>query len=114
MKKPRIEAFDTTNSVKQLKSPLDNMPTIEKPHPAQADTPKEDTRTAVPPVRDVRRKIKSRQPYDIYEDQAETLKKLSIEDRMSGGMGSMSAMVREALDDYIAKKTGSNSHKLYT
>src|SRR6266704_1454165 len=100
MKKPRIEAFDTTNSVKQLKSPLDNMPTIEKPHPAQPDT-----RTTVPPVRDVlpdravRRKIKSRQPYDIYEDQAETLKKLSIEDRMNGGMGSMSAMVREALDD---------------
>lgn len=114
MKKPRIEAFDTTNSVKQLKSPLDNMPAIEKPHPAQPDTPKDDTRTTVPPVRDVlpdravRRKIKSRQPYDIYEDQAETLKKLSIEDRMSGGMGSMSAMVREALDDYIAKKAGNS------
>ncbi len=114
MKKPRIEAFDTTNSVKSLKSPLDNMPAIEKPHPALSGAPTDDTRTVVPPVggllpdRGARRKIKSRQPYDIYEDQAETLKKLSIEDRMSGGMGSMSAMVREALDDYIAKKAAQN------
>ena len=30
--------------------------------------------------------------------------KLSLEDRMRGGAGSMSAMVREALDDLIAKR----------
>ena len=42
-------------------------------------------------------------PFDIYEDQVEELKKLSLEDRMRGGAGSMSAMVREALDEYIAK-----------
>ena len=29
--------------------------------------------------------------------------KLSLEDRMRGGAGSMSAMVREAIDEYIAK-----------
>ncbi len=29
-----------------------------------------------------------------------------MEDRMQGGYGSMSAMVREALDAYIAKKRG--------
>jgi hypothetical protein len=63
----------------------------------------------VRPVRDVlspvsgRRKIKQRHPFDIYEDQVEALKKLALEDRMRGGAGSQSAMVREAIDDYIAK-----------
>ncbi len=38
-----------------------------------------------------------------YEDQVEELKKLSLEDRMRGGAGSMSAMVRDAIDAYIAK-----------
>ncbi len=40
---------------------------------------------------------------DIYNDQYEELKQLALEDRMSGGVGSMSAMVRDAIDDYIAK-----------
>jgi hypothetical protein len=53
-----------------------------------------------------RRKIKPRHPFDIYGDQLEELRKLSMEDRMQGGYGSMSAMVREALDTYIAKKRG--------
>jgi len=39
----------------------------------------------------------------VYEDQVEELQKLALEDRMRGGAGSMSAMVREALDDYLAK-----------
>ena len=51
----------------------------------------------------VKRKIKPRHPFDIYEDQDEELRKLSLEDQMRGGKGSMSAMVREAIDDYLAK-----------
>ena len=39
-------------------------------------------------------------------DQIEELRKLSLEERMQGGTGSMSAMVREAIDAYIAKKRG--------
>ncbi len=50
-----------------------------------------------------KRKIKPRHPFDIYEDQDEELRKLAFEDQMRGGKGSMSAMVREALDDYLAK-----------
>lgn len=55
------------------------------------------------PVPTGKRKIKSRHAFDIYEDQVEVLQKLSLEDRMRGGAGSMSAMVREAIDEYIAK-----------
>jgi chromosome partitioning protein len=42
--------------------------------------------------------------FDIYHDQYETLKQLADEDRRQGGVGSMSAMVREAIDTFIATK----------
>jgi hypothetical protein len=89
-----------------------DLPAIERPKQIQPADRSEELRPlvpAVPPVRDVpssvtsRRKIKRRQPFDIYEDQDEELRKLSLEDRMRGGAGSMSAMVRKAIDDYIAK-----------
>jgi hypothetical protein len=48
--------------------------------------------------------MKSRHPFDIYQDQYEDLKDLALQDRMEGGAGSMSAMAREALDDFIAKR----------
>jgi hypothetical protein len=51
----------------------------------------------------MRRKIKSRHSFDVYEDQVEAIQQLAFEDRMRGGLGSQSAMVREAIDDYIAK-----------
>lgn len=84
---------------------MDDFPAIQSPPPKQQD---ERTRTTVPPVPPVplagRRKIKQRHPFDIYADQLDTLKELSVDDRKQGGVGSMSAMVREALDDFIAKK----------
>ena len=117
MKQPRTEDFDpNAQEAKQLASSMDGMPTIEKQPttPAAPLVPVELPRTPVPPVRDVRpaqtvrRKIKSRHPFDIYEDQDEALRQLSIEDRMRGGAGSMSAMVREAIDDYVAKVKSQN------
>ncbi len=70
-------------------------------------------RTIVTPVRPVRGKqekpaqkrvMKSRHPFDIYEDQYQSLKDLALQERMQGGVGSMSAMVREAIDTYIEKR----------
>src|SRR5437016_9560042 len=111
MKQPRVSDFDPRSQEKPLKSPMDDFPLIQS-HPSK--TPTEATRTTstgstvVPPVRVVRdghkRKIKTRHPFDIYEDQVEALKKFSLKDRMRGGIGSQSAMVREAIDDYISKK----------
>jgi len=108
MKQPRTSDFDPNARERTLKSSMEDLPSIEKP-----GLPSADYANPIPPpvlpVRGVpsaitgRRKIKSRHPYDIYEDQAEELKQLAIEDRMRGGAGSMSAMVREAIDDYIAK-----------
>lgn len=113
MKQPRTSDFDPNAKSRDLKSPMADFPAIEKP--AQAVATEDSGRATEPPVRpgrpgrDLRpaaiskRKIKSRHAFDIYEDQVETLQQLSLEDRMNGGAGSMSAMVREAIDDYIAK-----------
>jgi hypothetical protein len=68
--------------------------------------------TPVPPVRVVRdvppikRVMKQRHPFDIYQDQYEALQELALEERKQGGVGSMSAMAREALDKLIAEKRG--------
>ncbi len=48
--------------------------------------------------------MKQRHPFDIYADQLETLRQLALDERREGGIGSMSAMVREAIDDYVAKR----------
>ncbi len=111
MKQPRTSDFDPNAKERELKSSMADFPAIEHPqqgkqaHTTEPDLPGRPDR----PGRDVlpttvsRRKIKSRHAFDIYEDQVEALQQLSLEDRMRGGVGSMSAMVREALDDYIAK-----------
>ena len=48
--------------------------------------------------------MKQRHPFDIYQDQYESLRQLATEERKEGGIGSMSAMVREAIDTYIADR----------
>jgi hypothetical protein len=45
-----------------------------------------------------------RHPFEIYDDQYQTLRNLSLEEKMQGGLGSMSAMVRDAIDALIAKR----------
>ena len=96
-------------------SPTPRSKTPEKP------TTGDETRTPsspVPPGRDVRvvppvplrkRVMKQRHPFDIYRDQYDTLQELAMEERKQGGIGSMSAMVRQALDTFIATKRESKS-----
>jgi hypothetical protein len=43
------------------------------------------------------------------EDQLRALKKLSLAEQLEGKPGSMSQMVRDALDDYLKKKRASES-----
>jgi hypothetical protein len=62
-----------------------------------------DERTPVLPVRG--RRTMRRHPFEIYDDQYQTLRSISLEEKMQGGIGSMSAMVRDAIDALIAKRT---------
>jgi hypothetical protein len=48
--------------------------------------------------------MKERWPVNTYHDQYDALKQLASEERMQGGLGSMSAMVREAIDKLIAER----------
>ncbi len=58
----------------------------------------------VPPAKGAKRIMKQRHPFDIYRDQYDALQELALEERKQGGIGSMSAMVREALDTLIATR----------
>jgi hypothetical protein len=51
------------------------------------------------------KRITTRESFDIYEDQMASLRKISYLEKMEGKLGSMSAMVREALDAYLTKRT---------
>jgi hypothetical protein len=60
--------------------------------------------TMYPSAMPKKREIKRRQPFDVYQDQVDLLKKLSLRDQMNGELGTMSRMVREALDNYLKDK----------
>jgi hypothetical protein len=106
MKTPRVKDFDPNAKVEPvLKSSFDNMPVIERPKAPDHEAKSQ----PVPPVLGVlpvplKRIMKQRWPIDIYQDQYDSLKQLALEERKQGGIGSMSAMVREAIDKLIAER----------
>jgi hypothetical protein len=51
-----------------------------------------------------RRPIRQRQPFDIFEDQYRNLKQIAEDERSQGLPGSMSRMVREAIDHYLTQR----------
>jgi hypothetical protein len=123
MKTPRVTDFDPDAKVPELKSPLDGMPPIRKPQQKsngtsptplsekpviqeeQANQAKPERAIARTPVRPNGKRIITRNAFEIYEDQMDRLRKLSLEEKMNGKLGSMSAMVREAIDSYLQKKS---------
>jgi hypothetical protein len=50
------------------------------------------------------RRTITRYAFEFFRDQIETLKQLSLEEKMRGEKGSMSEMIREAVDMYITKR----------
>jgi hypothetical protein len=80
------------------------------PPPQQpASIPEAETRPGVRPVRPVRpvRRQMIRHPFELYQDQVEALRQLAADERMRGGIGSMSAMVRQAIDRLIDEHSSS-------
>jgi hypothetical protein len=45
-----------------------------------------------------------RHPFEIYQDQLDELRRFADLEKRNGGPGSMSAMVRELLDRFIAER----------
>jgi hypothetical protein len=120
MKTPRVADFDPDAKVPALKSPLEGMPAIGKPpRPKPKDSPPEkaeklanqapqvipERENARTPVRPNGKRIITRNSFEIYEDQMDALRKLSLQEKMEGKLGSMSQMVRDAIDAYLKEKS---------
>jgi hypothetical protein len=107
------KSFDTTAIVNDLEGsaffptkkptpPSTDSNTSEEgvPPPVPLGVPRT-VRGTVPLIPKVKRPIRQRQPFDIYEDQYQTLKGVAeAEKGFENGRG-MSHMVREAIDNYI-------------
>jgi hypothetical protein len=112
MKKPILEDFDINARSRALGSPLDGMPSIQRPKPAQQVTPSlpQNERQDIPEranaptvVRANGKRIITRNSFEIYEDQMDSLRERSFQDKRQGRLGSMSAMVRDAIDEYLKR-----------
>jgi hypothetical protein len=79
-------------------------PVSNKPAGRPANRPPDDP-TERPPDRANSRGELIRRGFEWYADQLRALKKLSLEDQLQGRSGSMSAMVRDALDEYLKKRS---------
>jgi hypothetical protein len=62
-----------------------------------------------PEDRTIGRGVLVRRGFEWREDQLRALKKLSLKEQLEGKLGSMSQMVRDALDDYLQKRMVSRS-----
>jgi hypothetical protein len=120
-KRPPLELDDLTNNLKQSSGKgvdafFSSQPTFQEERDKK-DSQKETQHPVplvpgvppvlpVPPVPGVlpKRVMKERWPVNIYHDQYESLQQLALEERKQGGMGSMSAMVREAIDKLITER----------
>jgi hypothetical protein len=112
MKRPRIEDFDPS-IVPKLGSSMDELPPITPPGGEPATEIKESLqqREASQPggVRSLAKRpmrTLTRVAWEIYQDQVVRLRRLSLDEKEQGEKGSMSEMVREALDDYLNKRSG--------
>src|SRR5512144_268161 len=78
--------------------PAGSMPS----RPVESTSERANARTLTrTPDRSPQRRIITRNSFEIYEDQMESLRKLAYQEKMEGGVGSMSRMVRDAIDHYL-------------
>jgi hypothetical protein len=101
-KRPSVQQTDSPTSQlnrNEQKPPEVNIPTIE---PKQL-VPERANATA--DKRPNGKRIITRNSFEIYEDQMNSLRKISYQEKMDGELGSMSSMVREAIDNYLRNKT---------
>ena len=45
-----------------------------------------------------------RASYELYSDQIEAIRQLALEDKIQGGKGNQSEMVRDAIEEYLKQK----------
>jgi hypothetical protein len=97
--------------VRQSNSPTPQ-PVRDKPKPREGIIPALEAKPLAPEranaptdQRPNGKRIITRNSFEIYEDQMGSLRKISYQEKMEGKLGSMSGMVREAIDNYLQNKT---------
>jgi hypothetical protein len=105
MKTPRVHDFDPDAQIPELGSSMENLPTIQKPQPKENKPYQIPERPNVSTLhRPNVRRIITRNSFEIYEDQMDDLRREAYEEKITGGIGSMSKMVRDAIDTYLEKR----------
>ena len=112
--------FNVNDIVEERKNELDNSALFQVKSPP---APAQDAASTTPPAReqeeahattpsplasDTPPSLKRsfvRRTFDFYEEQIAYLKQESLREQLEGKEGSMNAMVREAIDDWIKKRT---------
>jgi hypothetical protein len=117
--------FNVQAIVDERKNELDHSPLfyVDKPASAVKDVstfknPRQDKVASQPmrqspltspeplqPAQPSSKKPYVRRTFDFYEEQITYLKQESLREQLDGQEGSMNAMVREAIDDWIKKRT---------
>jgi hypothetical protein len=82
-----------------LASPIPTARRPDEPAKRSGDEP-----TERPGNRATGKGVLVRRGFEWRKDQLRTLKKLSLQEQLEGKQGNMSALVREALDDYFKKR----------
>ena len=117
--------FNVNDIVNERRNELDSSPLFQTqsppaPAPASSSTPLPDSEqeeahaqlhsplTSVKPTQSAPSPLKRsfvRRTFDFYEEQIAYLKQESLRAQLEGKEGSMNAMVREAIDEWITKRT---------
>ena len=84
---------------------MGHLPSIQKPNTTHEQTqPLPERPNVSTPQRPNVRRIITRNSFEIYEDQMDDLRREAYEEKLVGGTGSMSKMVRDAIDTYLEKR----------
>lgn len=84
---------------------IEPKPAVKKPTAPRTKPAKPETSPKLPfDIPAFRQRIISRASFEIYQDQLQVLRQVSLSAKLSGEQLSISEMVREALDSYLTDK----------
>lgn len=114
MKKVQVEDFATSSRALD-KYNIDGMPALEPRANRVPDDRSPEQASSYSPTRPSTSDQRAPEPergglrrhsYEVWGDQVMALNVLAHKDKMNGKKGSMSEMLREAIDDYLQKRKG--------
>jgi hypothetical protein len=103
MSKKRYDIAHLTNELAEGKSLFFSDPPKREEPTRQQNTVAPERANAPTGERANGKRIITRNSFEIYEDQMDSLRERSYEEKRAGKVGSMSAMVRDAIDAFLKK-----------